>query len=127
MQDNALLYELSLAIGNTLDTYGNCLHFLEALNRLVDLGTAAVWLRNEANQYELFCFLNHLGERLQAIPSDHFISQKLNGEPYFSIPSTHEGIEQIPAFSSLENGELTFFKLSNLGFFNSISPELTFS
>lgn len=123
LQDNALLYELSLAVGNTLDTYGNCLHFLEALNRLVDLGNAAVWLQNEANQYELFCFLNHLGERLQAIPSDHFISQKLNGEPYFSIPSTHEEIKRTPAFSSLENGELTFFKLSNLGFLQLYFPE----
>ena len=47
IQDICLLYELSLAVGGSLDARENCQHFLRTLISRKSLNFASVWLHRE--------------------------------------------------------------------------------
>ena len=47
LDDLSLLYELSLAIGTSLDLQENCAHFLNTLLARKNLDYAALWIRTD--------------------------------------------------------------------------------
>ena len=116
LQDNSLLYELSLAVGSSLDTYENCEHFLQTLVRVKGLGHASVWLKKEGGAHELFFTTSSGAAGFRHLPAGHFVLEKLEEQPYFTTTKMEGGLTGFIHEKKVGKGALAFFKLGSLGF-----------
>ena len=115
LQDNALLYELSLAVGGTLDSYGNCKHFLQTLVRLKGLAFASVWLKNESGEFELFCITSSEWMSCHRLPVEHLAAKKLIESTCFTFSEKDNCSDFLPPQKNVIGG-FAFFRLGELGF-----------
>jgi two-component system sensor kinase FixL len=123
IKDLSLLYELSLAVGRSIELTENAEGFLETLVARKNLSYAAIWLHDRflggARQHNLLrvvaarpAFRNGHAER----SSDHYLWQRLEQEPIFSLAAGDAHFEALIHEKKVQKGAYAVFKLGNLGF-----------
>jgi len=124
--DISVLYELSLAVGQSLDLRTNCDHFLKTLMARKNLGYASVWIKGEyiidsmEERDENSAFLVYANPqsyiREKSLSLRHPIFFKLKGKDAFSITSTENGFSEIITEKGVDRGTFAIFALGKLGF-----------
>jgi len=130
--DIAVLYELSLAVGRSLDVTANCEAFLSVLMRRHNLGHAAVWLRRPgappavADREPLG--LAYANPRVyvdeERLPRDHALVRRATAEGAFSfaLPAPEDpAAEGLVPERGLRSGVYTVYPLGNAGLLTLVS------
>jgi PAS domain S-box-containing protein len=116
--DISLLYELSLATGNSLDSYENCRQFMRALTELKGLTSASVW-RNDLNdcssEYLLFCNYPEKAPAAKTLPGDHGIFDKFQTQCCISMLARDANFPIASLEKPAESGAVAFFRLGEFG------------
>jgi two-component system, LuxR family, sensor kinase FixL len=133
VKDISILYELSLAIGRSLDLEKNCKIFLERLMSKKSLAYSAVWLdiskliEAEKRQTKTpQCKLIYgtpkfrMGETLC---HNHFIYERLSAGGMFRIDETDADFGQVVQEKNINGGTYVIFKLGELGFLKLYSTD----
>jgi hypothetical protein len=128
IKDISFLYELSLAIGQSLDKRENCKQFLQSLMSFKNIEFGAVWIQNRfispnINQDGFSVIYSNPIVKLEETTINNFIftEQYFKGKTSFSCILT----EKISAEIGLKvksGGVITFFRLKNIGFLALYSP-----
>jgi len=119
------LYELSLAIGDSLDLRANCERFLSALMAIKQLTFASVWIRSQllsdpgtedvATATLLFAKPRARFEA-ETIPLDHPVFQWLEKRDMISLSPSDPRFAELGIEKSMFHGEAAVFALGRLGF-----------
>jgi len=123
IQDITLLYELSLAIGKSLDLHTNILNIIRILQSRKNLNYISVWIKNRYLNFDLSLpdttlvaglpeFLN----KTVSIPNDHKIYQLLKNSRYIKVDDSEADFQLINTEENCKTGCFTIFKLGNIGF-----------
>lgn len=115
IQDISLLYELSLAVGSSLDITENAKIFLNTLVSRKGLAYASVWIKKE-EKFELICGIPkfRVGEKL--IDHTHTIPTVLKESPFFSFHDDHPIFQELIQEKGIERGTYCIFSLGEVGF-----------
>lgn len=122
IQEISVLYELSLAVGNSLEARENCQQFLDVLTRRKGLSFASVWVKNSSSSltnnedttFRLLYGTPYSRMNEQVIKSDHSLFQILGNEDFIIV-------DQEPSFSlviqekNVAKGSYAIFRLGNFG------------
>ena len=130
IQDIFLLYELSLAVGGSLNSRENCLHFLQVLVSRKGLGYAAVWLKDgQDGSFRLFTGIPGHQVKEKMLPADHFIAKKLADSSFFSLAYQDGNFPDLVQENNISKGAIALFSLGDLGFLKifSLKKESAFS
>ncbi|MDO9066341.1 MAG: PAS domain S-box protein, partial [Chloroflexota bacterium] len=129
--DISILFELSLAIGQSLDLQTNCDRFLKTLMARKNLGYSSVWIKGEylvdlpeeillEDRDENSAFLVYANPEFRikekSIPPHHLIFSMLEGKEAFSIASTEDRFSEIITEKGIDKGIFAIFSLGKLGF-----------
>ena len=128
--DISILYELSLASGQSLDLKTNCDLFLKTLMARENLGYASVWIKVEYlfnlqelekstkgnNHAFILVYANpEFRVKEKVIPPNHPIVSILKGKGAFSIASSENGFSEIIMEKGIDRGVYAIFALGKLG------------
>lgn len=123
IQNISLLYELSLAVGQSLDLKTNCDIFLKMLMARKDFGFASVWIKNK---YLIKKNNNDVASLVYAHPEfrikDKEISFKhplfsfLKNKEFFSLSTSSKKFLSIITEKGINSGTYAVFALGDLGF-----------
>ena len=126
----SILYELSLASGQSLDLKTSCDLFLKTLMARKNLGHASVWIKGEylfdlqelgkstkGNSHSFFLVYANPEFRIKekVIPPNHPIVSILKGKEAFSIASSENGFSEIITEKGIDRGVFAIFALGKLG------------
>ncbi len=119
IQDVFFLYELSLAVGYSLDARENCRKFVSVLTSRKNLNYAAVWIRENGAREEaplqlLYALPAHRTEA-KTLPADHFIVRRLAEAPSFTIDHADPGFQHCVQEKNIESGSYACFRLGAIG------------
>ncbi len=123
------LYELSLAVGQSLDLKKNCKTFAETLLKKYSLNAVGVWVRNarlnssnDSNRLAAICNLPPSNR-----PLDHEdILDELLADQTFTVQVCDQRFEGFFAQStSCNGGSLVIFKLDEIGYLLMVSLQIT--
>ncbi len=129
--DISILFELSLAVGQSLDLQTNCDRFLKTLMARKNLGYSSVWIKGEylvdlpeeillEDRDENSAFLVYANPEFRikekSIPPHHLIFSMLEGKEAFSIASTEDRFSEIITEKGIDKGIFAIFSLGKLGF-----------
>lgn len=119
-QDISILYELSLAIGTSLDIRTNCDVFLKALIARKNLDFAAVWLKNPhtgLDGYTLAFAAPKIRITTTALEADHPLILRLKDAPFWTVESSEEAFDEAITERLLyREGAYAVFPLGTIGF-----------
>ena len=123
VSDISLLYELSLAVGNSLDLRENCEIFLERLMARKNLAYASVWIKSDhllaqdASEGALLVYANP-ESRIEArqIPDDHPLFTRLTDQAAFSLTSADSDFSEMVIEKEITTGAFAVFALGEIGF-----------
>ena len=131
ISDISILYELSLAVGQSLDLKTSCDRFLKPLMARKNLGYASVWIKREylidPRELELFeegdqnsAFLIYAYPQFRikdkCLPLNHPIFSLLKCKEAFSISSSEDRFSEIITEKGINKGTFAIFALGQLGF-----------
>lgn len=120
IQDIALLYELSLAAGNSLNIKENCQQFLRVLNARKSLTYSAIWLRRDAMDGHATYVLEYgtpsFRIRDQEMTTDHPVAQKLEEQLHWSVSEEDPLFQSCIQEHSIAGGAYAILRLRNVGF-----------
>ncbi len=120
----ALLYELSLSIGNSLNVRQNCQQFLNILIARKKLSYASVWLMEDAGMKLIYGTpLNIVDTKSTKL--NHTIWNKLKDEDKLVIRYDHPDFEKICQEKEMEGGAYSIFKLADIGFLKLYRSKIT--
>ena len=128
--DICVLYELSLAIGTSLDLQENCRVFLDALGSRKGFSYSAVWIRRsrlpggareESEGFELVYAAPHVLTGLERLPLDHAIPRALEERGAFSASHEEPGFADLVTEADVTQGVYAVFPLGDLGFLKTYS------
>ncbi|MDX1389291.1 MAG: PAS domain S-box protein, partial [Acidobacteriota bacterium] len=121
--DLSLLYELSLAVGESLDSRKACDSFLKILMARRPLDIASVWVRpthlvgrNEDDGYALLFCTPAYRIREVHLETDHPIVDALGAESSVSCGSEEARFADLVTESGIDGGRFAIFRLGDLGF-----------
>jgi len=127
--DSSQLYELSLAIGGSLDLHENCDRFLGALATVKQLHFTSVWMRNrllmdvdasfgEAVEESCVLVYAHPRERFlsESIPLDHPVMDWLRESEACSFAPPDPCFYEAGIEKRIQHGTVALFALGDLGF-----------
>lgn len=123
VQQLTVLYEISLAVGRSLDVVANCDVFLKTLMTRKDFGYAAVWLKakllsecqDDTYVVQLYAIPKYyVGDTI--IPRNHPICLALAGKNYFAINSNNADFKSYVTERNISKGTFIFVSLGDLGF-----------
>lgn len=123
IQEISVLYELSLAVGNSLGARENCQQFLDVLTRRKGLSFASVWVKESSSS---FASIENTAFRLlygtpysrmneQVMKNDHPIFRIL-GEQDFIIVDKEPSFSYVIQEKNVAKGSYAIFRLGNFGF-----------
>ena len=118
IQDICLLYELSLAVGSSLDAHENCKHFLRTLISRKSLNFASVWLHREdgGNGYcELFYITPAYRANKRYLSCAHPVLKELSKKPYLTIGHADAAFKSIITEKNVQKGSYALFRLGKIG------------
>ncbi len=118
-----LLYELSLAVGQSLNISENCKHFVNALHARKNLDFASVWidaqhLPNEVeaqNEARLVYAIPKFRAAIKQLSLDHPSFTVTGDQDLIVIDDTHPLFTEIVAEKKIEQGIYGIFKLNDFG------------
>ncbi len=124
IQDISLLYELSLAVGKSLDVTENCDNFLKVLMARKGLSFASVWLReneyikSDTDNTVLVYAAPQFKVQDKIIENDHFIYQQLKKQkrPYWLVPAKNKHFNSIIQEKDIEGGCFAIYPLEDIGY-----------
>jgi len=131
VSDISVLYELSLAVGQSLDLHTNCEHFLRILLIRKNFAYGAVWLRkellnvpssngkvppSEKEDYALVCATPQFRIDKRSISEDHPILQRLHVDKAFTISSRDKNFADYVIERKTDDGVFATFPLGDIGF-----------
>ena len=123
IQDITLLYELSLAIGKSLDIRTNILNFIRVLQSRKNLNYVSFWIKNRYLNFDrslpnstLIASIPSYLDREKTITNEHKIYQLLKKSNYIKLDSEDADFKEINTEKNIEEGCYTLFKLGNIGF-----------
>lgn len=122
-----ILYEISLAIGRSLDLESNCEVFLHTLLPAKNFAYGAVWLRkselysgqpppNGQDPYVLVYGTPPFRIRELVIPADHIIVERLQEEPFYSVGCQVTDFGRFVTESRISRGAYAVYDLGGIGF-----------
>ncbi len=117
-QDLSILYELSLAVGTTLDARENCRQFLHKLVNLKGLTYASVWrFDGSADSRTCDIYLSYPASPApnHSLKPGHFIFEKLKTEPCLSMAPATPGLPDEMSEISAGVGAVAVFSLGEFG------------
>ncbi len=123
IQDIALLYELSLSIGNSLNMRQNCQQFLNILITRKKLSYASVWLEEETKLNLIYGTPSNMVD-VKSIEQDHFIWKKLATNDKLLIPVDHPEFKKYVQEKGITEGAFRIFKLADIGFLKLYKSEI---
>ncbi|MEO1259916.1 MAG: response regulator [Bacteroidota bacterium] len=118
IQDICLLYELSLAVGGSLDAHENCKQFLRKLISRKSLNFASVWLHREdgGDGYcELFYITPTYRANKRFLSCTHPVLRELMVKPYLSIGNEDPEFDSIKTEKNVDKGSYALFRLGKIG------------
>ena len=125
-RDICLLYELSLAVGHSLDLRTDCDYFLRTLMARKNLSSAAVWLRADSlpapapgadpEGYHLAFCSPEFRIRETDLPRTHRLARLVREKDVFSIASSGKDFKEIVTEHGIDHGVFAVFTLGELGF-----------
>jgi len=134
-KDITLLYELSLAVGKSLDLKKNCSIFLKRLMARKDLSFISCWIKNEYlvdkedKEYATLIYA-HPEFRIKdtIIPVNHPIFNVVKDKVFFSISIGDDNFSNFITEKGIEKGSLAIFALKDFGLlkFYSMTRETPF-
>ncbi len=127
--DISLLYEISLAVGRSLDLKTNCESFIQVLLARKNLAYAGVWIRSELlsepaaqagsteqGGYTLAYGAPAFRIRDREIPATHPLSQLIETTPVFSVAFGEPEFDRIVGENRIRGGTYAVFDLAGIGF-----------
>ncbi len=126
IQDISLLYELSLAVGKSLDLQESCEHFLGILLRRKSLYHAALWLR-ESDDYQLAYASAQNKAAVQQLSADAYIPKRLMAEDCFAVQVGEPAYQELDHGAHPEQGSYAVFQLEDQGFLQLFSLQNHFN
>ena len=122
IQEISQLYELSLAVGQSLNLRENCDSFLKTLLARKSLSSAAVWIKtslvddDEDKKNASLIYLNPEYRKYKTIiPLTHPIFKLLKGKDHISVTSSEKEFSKIAIEKNLNTGTFAFFALGDIG------------
>ena len=132
VRDISLLYELSLAVGNSLDLRKNCEIFLKTLMARKNLAFASVWIRpeylpdSEASEGVVLVYANpEFRIKTRQISDDHPLVTYLADRLAFSLSSADSDFSKIVTEKDITTGTFAVFALGEIGMLKIYSPTRT--
>lgn len=117
IQDLSLLYELSLAVGSSLDVTTNSLHFFRTILQRKNLTYASLWLKEpKEEKYAMACSYPEFRSEITSLAIDHPMIEQIKVNTSFSISSTEEGFEAFIQETKIKGGIYITFWMGDLGF-----------
>ncbi len=123
IQDITLLYELSLAIGKSLDLRTNILNFIRVLQSRKNLNYVSIWIKDRYLNFDrslpnstLIASIPSFLDGKKTISNKHKIYQLLETSSYIKIDSEDINFKEINTEKDIKEGCYTLFKLRNIGF-----------
>lgn len=126
--DISILYELSLAIGQSLELRANCDRFLKTLMARKNLGYASVWIREEllagpegrdiegSGNHAVLVYANpRFRVKETRLPLHHSLFTILEGREAFSVASPEQGFQEFVTEKGINTGAFAFFAMGDLG------------
>ncbi len=119
--DLQLLYELSLAVGRSLDPAQVCSQFLKTLLRRKDFSFGAFWIDADqapdtnASQYQLLYAMPRVRAMQTRLDSDHPGIKLSSGQAFQHIPDSDPAFSSMITERGIEQGAYAIFRLSNYG------------
>jgi PAS domain S-box-containing protein len=134
--DISILYELSLAVGQSLDLKSNCDRFLKTLMARKNLGYTSVWIKKEhlvdlgdkesireddKNSIFLVYANPQFRTREKSLSLHHAILSVLNEKEAFSVASIENGFSKMITEKDVDRGAFAIFRLGSFGFLKFLS------
>lgn len=124
IKDISILYELSLAVGASIETKKNCEEFIKVLIGRKEYSFVSVWAKNlpslsetaDSSNFNLLFAHPAIRVREKTLPEHNFICDKLQNKSFFSISSEAEDFEEVVHEKRIEGGAFAVFRLGNFGF-----------
>ena len=123
IQDITLLYELSLAIGKSLDLRTNILNFIRVLQSRKNLNYVSFWIKDRYLNFDkslpdstLIASIPNFLDKEKKISNKHKIYQLLKSSNYIKLDSKDVNFKEINTENNIDDGCYTIFKLGNIGF-----------
>lgn len=122
MQTISLLYELSLAIGTSLDINENTKSFLNVTMRRLNIDFASVWIRDEhlnidhSNGCSLVHAYPEFRIKSRHISDNHPLIQDFGNKPFKKIRHLSDELNDFLAIEEQDDTYCIIYKLENLGF-----------
>ena len=122
IQNISLLYELSLAFGQSLDLKENCQHFLKALMTRKSLNYAAVWIHKgqleklETDELNLVYANPSREADDKVMTEDHYIWQELKTRNHLVVDGIKPAFQKCIQELTIERGAYVFYRLGDIGF-----------
>ena len=126
--DISILYELSLAIGQSLDLRTNCDRFLKTLMARKNLGYASVWIRQEllagpegrdiegSGNHAVLVYTNpRFRIKETRLPLHHPLFTILKGREVFSVASPEPVFQEFVTEKGINKGAFAIFAMGDLG------------
>ncbi len=121
IKDLSLLYELSLAVGSSLETQENCESFLKVLMARKNLSAAVVWLKDESGHFMTpFCLPESLNKDIK--PGDFAACREKCGDKPFMVFETTDPMAQRYSITGSQ-GNLAIFPLGDFGCLELLNPK----
>ena len=123
IKDIALLYELSLSIGNSLNMRQNCQQFLNILITRKKLSYASVWLKEDSKIKLIYGTPSNIVD-VKSIDQHHFIWQKMATTDKVLIPADDPEFKKYVQEKGINKGAFGIFKLADIGFIKLYKSEV---
>jgi len=126
-----LLYELSLAVGQSLDISENCKHFVSALHARKNLDFAAIWIDTrhlpndveEQNQARLIYAIPQFRAVDKTLPLTHTSFSILDQQDLVFIDENNPLFSEIIAEKKIDKGIYGIFRLNDFGYLKIYSSD----
>ncbi|MFZ4827594.1 MAG: response regulator [Phototrophicaceae bacterium] len=122
LEDIVVLYELSLAIGTSLDLRENCEKFLQVLVARKNLAYAAIWIYNEYLPHKLahdhatlIYSIPQLYSDVTALPDDHPLFLQLNHNRPLTFDAREQGYTVSLNRKYFTQGSVALYPLQTIG------------
>ncbi|NOX36079.1 MAG: PAS domain S-box protein [Calditrichaeota bacterium] len=129
IRDLSLLYELSLAIGQSKDLVENCDRFLQSLLSRKNFTLGSIWINHrylknapEAEGYALVYIIPVSRKTVSELPVDHPIAQRLAKEAVIFLPPDTEDFQQMVTEKYRPGEGMIIFRLGEIGFLKLYFP-----
>ena len=122
LEDIVVLYELSLAIGTSLDLRENCEKFLQVLVARKNLAYASIWIYNEylprklAHDYATLIYsIPQLYSDVTTLPADHPLFVQLNHNRPLTFDAREQGYTVSLNRKYFTQGSVALYPLQTIG------------